>query len=213
MSDYSRQNPSERYKELNTYYRQLHKEGEKNLNLEAEKTFPGFSVLSQVERIKDLCELYSAENLLDYGSGKGQQYSVPLVDVGGSEKELLVDYWDVMSVHCYDPAYEPFIKLPDETFDGVISTDVLEHCPEDDVDWIVGEMFSFAKTFVLANVACYPAKKTLPNGENAHTTIKPAEWWVEKFAAASAASGVEKWVLVITTIEEGKPREVVYQNQ
>lgn len=212
MSGYSRQNPSPRYQELNTYYRQLHKEGEKNLNIGAEKTFPGFSVLSQVERIRDLCEQFSAESLLDYGSGKGKQYNAPLVDVGGAEKELLVDYWDVMSVHCYDPAYEPFTKLPEETFDGVISTDVLEHCPEEDVDWIIGEMFSFAKDFVLANVACYPAKKTLPNGENAHTTIQSPDWWVEKFQKAAANSSVQKWILVVTTIEDGKGKEYVYES-
>jgi len=36
---------------------------------------------------------------------------------------------------------------------------------------------------VYANIASYPAQKTLPNGENAHCTIRPAEWWLEKIRA------------------------------
>jgi hypothetical protein len=38
-------------------------------------------------------------------------------------------------------------------------------------------MFSAARRFVYANVASYPAQKRLPNGENAHATQQPAEWW------------------------------------
>jgi hypothetical protein len=70
----------------------------------------------------------------------------------------------------------------------VICTDVLEHCPEEDLPWIVGELFGYARLFVFANVACYPAMKTLPNGENAHCTIRPVEFWREIFQNAAAAA-------------------------
>ena len=30
---------------------------------------------------------------------------------------------------------------------------------------------------MFANIACYPANKTLPNGENAHCTVRPVAWW------------------------------------
>jgi hypothetical protein len=66
----------------------------------------------------------------------------------------------------------PFSALPEGRFDGVVCTDVLEHCPEEDLPWIVGELFGYARLFVFANVACYPAAKKLPNGENAHCTIR-----------------------------------------
>lgn len=29
----------------------------------------------------------------------------------------------------------------------------------------------------MINVACYPAAATLPNGENAHITVRPPVWW------------------------------------
>ena len=40
---------------------------------------------------------------------------------------------------------------------------------------------------MFANVACYPAMKHLPNGENAHCTVRPADWWQEQLHRVSAA--------------------------
>jgi len=100
------------------------------------------------------------------------------------------EYWGVESIRCYDPGHPPFSVLPEGGFDAVICTDVLEHCPEEDLPWIVGELFGYARRFVFANVACYPAAKTLPNGENAHCTIRPVAFWRALFdrAALDAAS-------------------------
>ena len=64
--------------------------------------------------------------------------------------------------------------------DLVVCTDVLEHCPPEDVPWIVEELFMLARKFVFANIACYPARKYLRNGENAHCTVAPVEWWSEQ---------------------------------
>jgi hypothetical protein len=33
---------------------------------------------------------------------------------------------------------------------------------------------------VYANVACFPARKRLPSGGNAHCTIKPVRWWEDE---------------------------------
>jgi hypothetical protein len=54
---------------------------------------------------------------------------------------------------------------------------VLEHIPEDDMEWVVAELFRYATRFVFANIACYPAHRVLPNGANAHCTVRPAKWW------------------------------------
>jgi hypothetical protein len=94
-------------------------------------------------------------------------------------------YWGAKDIRCYDPGYEPFSELPRGTFDGVICTDVLEHCPEEDIPWILDELFGFARKFVFANVACFPARKTLPSGGNAHCTIRPVKWWKEHVQRAA----------------------------
>jgi hypothetical protein len=77
------------------------------------------------------------------------------------------------------------MQLPTGKFDGVICTDVLEHCPEEDIGWILAELFSYATKFIFANAATFPAHKRLPSGGNAHCTIRPARWWEEQFLRAS----------------------------
>ena len=128
--------------------------------------------------IKAMIDAHSARTILDYGSGKGCQYQQVQVTLSdGRVFPTIPAFWGVDSVTCYDPAYEPFKQLPQMQFDGVVCTDVLEHIPEDDLPWIVEELFGFARRFVYVNVACYPAMKRLPNGENAHCTVRPTAWW------------------------------------
>lgn len=196
--EYSRNNPSPRFKLLLEQYTDMHLQGEKRLGLPPEETFPGKSLPAQALRIKRLIELTQAETILDYGSGKGKQYDpIPFVIKGEGEWPSIIEYWDISEVTCYDPSYAPFSKLPEGKFDGVICTDVLEHCPEEDIHWIVNELFEYANKFVFANVACYPARKHLPNGENAHCTIKPVEWWkelLESIASRHAGIAWEIWL-------------------
>jgi hypothetical protein len=175
-------------------YRMMHEQGEVFLGIPAADTFPGKSLLPQVGRIKRLIDASEARTILDYGSGKGRQYEPkPVRDGSGQEWPGIMDFWGVDEIVCYDPSYAPFSALPEGTFDGVISTDVLEHCPEEDVPWIVEEMFGFAERFLFANVACYPATKRLPNGENAHCTIKPVEWWKDIIEAAARSKPQVIW--------------------
>jgi hypothetical protein len=188
---YSRATPSPRYIALLEQYRILHVEGDPTGGVAAGKMFPGQSLFMHARSIKRLIQETGAQNILDYGSGKGLQYSArPYKAPDGSDHESIQEYWDVDFIQCYDPCYEPFSVLPAQRFDGVISTDVLEHCPEDDIPWILEEMFGLAKRFLFANVACYAAQKHLPNGENAHATIKPPTWWKEVLEATAPASGL-----------------------
>lgn len=191
--EHSRAAPSPRYNALAAMYRQMHEEGEKLLGLSPEDTFPGRSLPPQAPRIKRLIDHTGARTLLDYGSGKGVQYRMPLVIDGSNHFHSIKEYWGVDAIRCFDPSYAPFSALPEETFDGVICTDVLEHCPEEDIRWIIDEIFSYSTKFVFANVACYPAGKQLPNGENAHCTIKPVAWWSEILAEASSRRPELKW--------------------
>lgn len=176
MALYSRQNPSPRYSQLIKLYRQMHEEGERFLKIPPDRVFPGTSLPPHLETIKSMIVRHEAKTVLDYGSGKGKQYKDRSALPDGSTG-MVKDYWGLDSVTCYDPAYMPLSQLPSGKFDGVISTDVLEHCPEEDLSWILDEMFSYARKFVFVNVACFPAFKRLPNGENAHCTVNNRVWW------------------------------------
>ncbi|MCB1493288.1 MAG: hypothetical protein KDJ77_16080 [Rhodobiaceae bacterium] len=175
---YTREAPSPRYLRLLDEYRLLHTEGAKAQGLSAEETFPGQSLPEHAPAIRDLIEATGARSLIDYGSGKGRQYEwTDLTMPGGEVVPSLSAYWGNPGLVLFDPGYPPLSERPSGPADGVICTDVLEHCPEEDMAWILDEIFSLANRFVFANVASYPAAKTLPSGENVHCTVRPAVWW------------------------------------
>lgn len=210
--NYSRANPSNRYQDLINLYRNLHEGGEPQSGLSAEKTFPGLSLLHHTKRIKQVIKATKAKNILDYGSGKGQQYTQNFVRPGFEDgSRTILDYWDVKNIDCYDPAYKPFSTLPTGKYEGVISTDMLEHCPEEDIPWVFDEIFGYAERFVYVNIACYPAEKNLPNGENAHITIYPKEWWIDLINKTSARYPDviwETWIQYPILNEQGEKRIV-----
>jgi hypothetical protein len=206
---YSRDNPSARFRELVEQYRSMHRDGDLRRGMPAEQTFDGRSLPRQAQRIRNLIVKTGARTILDYGSGKGNQYlPVRIMENGVSRGNSIQEYWGAESIRCYDPAHAPLSELPQGRFDGVICTDVLEHCPQDDLPWIVGELFAFARRFVFANVACYPAMKTLPNGENAHCTIRPVQFWRALFEQAAAAASGVLWELWADTQGDAATREL-----
>jgi hypothetical protein len=186
---YTREAPSPSYRRLIEQYRLMHEQGEPRLGMPAARTFAGQSLPPQAANIKRLIRRTASLSILDYGSGKGTQYELlRMLDTeDGVDYPDIRSYWGVHEIRCYDPGYSPFDKLPSGTFDGVICTDVLEHCPEEDIPWILDELFAFARKFVYANVACFPAKKRLPSGGNAHCTVKPVKWWEEQVVRAARA--------------------------
>jgi len=183
MSAYTRDNPSPEYLEMVEMYSTLHQEGaeserKKDSKRSAAQTFPGKMLMEQATPIRDMIARTGSQSLLDYGCGKGEAYQLKDIElIDGEMVPSLQDYWKLENIHCYDPGYEPFSQLPTAQFDGVICIDVLEHITEPDLGWVIDELFSHARRFVFATVACYPAKKHLPNGQNAHCTVRPPPWW------------------------------------
>ena len=184
---YTRASPSPRYRRLLEQYQHMHLHGEQYRGLPPEDTFPGKSLPKQAPSIKRLIKATGATTILDYGSGKGHQYwPHPKRDAEeGIVYPDIKSYWGVQSIQCYDPGYQPFMQLPAGKFDGVVCTDVLEHCPEEDIAWILDELFAYASKFVFANAATFPAEKRLPSGGNAHCTVRPGRWWEEQVARAA----------------------------
>lgn len=195
---YSRENPSPRFVELREMYKVMHVKGDQHHELPAEATFSGGSLEPQCLRVAGLCRKFNARSVLDYGAGKGGFYQQTNLKLSNGERfNSVKELWAVDSITCYDPGYEPFSKLPTGKFDGVISTDVWEHCPEEDLPWIIDEIFSYANKFIYANVACYPALKVMPNGENAHCTIKPTHWWKSLLYRLAAAHPDIRYYVVL----------------
>ena len=70
--------------------------------------------------------------------------------------------------------------------DCVVCMDVLEHIFIEDIPKVVAELFSLSKKLLIVNVACYKAAALLPNGENAHITVRSPDWWKGVFDTISS---------------------------
>jgi hypothetical protein len=183
---YSRENPSPRYQELGRIYRDVHEQGLPEEGIAADQLFSGKSLWDHIPRVRKLIEATAARSILDYGSGKGMLYAARNIEGLASDPVPSVQaYWGVETIRCFDPGVPEFSAAPTGKYDGVVCTDVLEHIPEEDAGWFLGELFRFADRFVYANIASFPAAKTLPNGWNAHVTVKPPSWWAERIREAS----------------------------
>lgn len=141
-------------------YKEYHSHGD---------TYTGWSFKNGYKHVTNLISETNSNTLLDYGCGKGQQYHV----------DKLHEPWGIMP-SLYDPGVTEYENLPDGPFDGIYSTDVMEHIPEQVIPSVFDWIFSNATKFVFLGICTRPAFATLPNGENAHCTVYPHEWWADK---------------------------------
>lgn len=195
---YSRENPSPAFRALILQYERMHRQGDVLNGISAEETFQGISIQPHVEPVGVLLRRSAAKSLLDYGCGKAEGYSkITLKTPDGRSIRGLKAIWGLDDIRLYDPGYAPYSSLPTGMYDAVISTDVMEHCPEEDLPWIIGEIFGYATRFIYVSIACYPARKSLPDGRNAHITQRSPGWWVDLFSHIGRGYPSVRWHLAI----------------
>jgi hypothetical protein len=94
------------------------------------KTWSGKGTLQYKEYLKMLIDKYNIKTILDFGCGKGMQYSVYNLD-----KELGV------TVVQYDPCIHGLDSWPEGNFDMVIALDCIGRVSLSDLNWLY-ESFS-----------------------------------------------------------------------
>ena len=122
--------------------------------------------VSSAEYIRDLSIRIDCESVLDYGCGKGR-----LVEKLRSRG---------ITTEGYDPAVPPWDTPPKTAADLVICTDVLEHIPEDELPVTLTAILEVARKAVLLGIVVIQGDRLLPDGQAAHITVKPLEWWGKK---------------------------------
>ncbi len=82
----------------------------------------------------------------------------------------------------YDPCVRRFHDPPNWDRSCLVSYDVLEHIPENELS-IIAEWIDILSTkCVVLGISTEPAggkRRMLDNGENSHCTVRTPEWWVE----------------------------------
>ena len=113
-------------------------------------------------------------------------------------------YWGI-DIDLYDPCYYKYNTLnQNKDYDIVISIDVLEHIPQEDISSVLNLICNLSNKYVFLNVACYSAQALLPNGENAHITVNEPEWWYEKIVEIIKIKKNLKIICNCTIYKDGK---------
>ena len=156
----------------------------------------------QLRKFRNLCKnQISSEKIktvLDYGGG-GSDWDAPGFDPGTNESAK--QFFQLQTVHTFEPARGLMEK---KKADCVVCMDVLEHIFIEDIPKVVNELFSLSKKLLVVNVACYKAAALLPNGENAHITVRGADWWKGVFDAISSNyKNIEVFLICSNTFSSG----------
>lgn len=144
----------------NEFYKELHKTPK----------FNGYSLFKHIPELFQLIHNSNITSVLDFGCGKGLCWLDFRLD----------KLFKLERLGLYDPGVEKFSHIPNVTYDMVICIDVLEHIPEHLLDEVLEQIFSKAEKLVFLSISTRPASKKLPNGDNAHATIKPKQWWLDR---------------------------------
>ena len=130
-----------------------------------------------LETIIDKC---NPTSILDFGCGTG------------SLVHTLALKYPQKNIQGYDPGNINFAhQFENQTFDLIISTDVLEHIePEfliDTLRFLKSKSNRFYHLIALA-----PSRVILPDGRNAHLILESTDWWKKKFVDLGYTINFEK---------------------
>lgn len=117
------------------------------------------------------CRTEREITVLNYGAGNG------------SLAVALQALFKPVNVTNYDPFHPLWRNDPEPGLhDITVCTDVMEHIEEQCVDNTLKYMAERTRAGAIFTISLNEAGKNLPNGRNAHITLKPAKWWVAKIS-------------------------------
>lgn len=146
---------SEEYKEQN---RALH---------EANQHY-GTSGAKWRDMVRPLAQ-WGRKRILDYGCGK---------------QTLSRSLGPAYNCTDFDPCIEGLDAHP-SPHPVVVCGDVMEHIEPECIEDVLADIRSLTQEVALFVIHLGPAKKTLPDGRNAHLSQHPAEWWEDKLKQAN----------------------------
>jgi hypothetical protein len=95
------------------------------------------------------------------------------------------------------------LPLPGEPAGAVVAIDRLERFPEEDLPWILREIFRAARGFVYLGVTAYRGADRRPPPGHPHRAALPPEWWRGQVEiAARGFPGIE-WALEMKARKPG----------
>ncbi|MCS7317278.1 MAG: class I SAM-dependent methyltransferase [Candidatus Dojkabacteria bacterium] len=163
--------------------------------------FAGYQTVFLNKYFSKLMPYFNIKTILDYGCGKGYQY------ISENSHKL----WRCEKIYLYDIGVYEFSVKPDKskTFDCVLCLDVMEHLREEDIEYYLQDIIFYAEKLAVFSISTRPAGKTLPNGMNAHLTVKPIDWWNNKFIEFCSTYKVKSKIIIMYELESDKEKKKV----
>lgn len=141
-----------------------------------------------VDVATELLKRFPDSTILDYGCGKGKL------------AEAIRQRHNV-GIYEYDPAIEGK-DTPPIPADIVMCTDVLEHIEPEHLEAVLKDIHRVTKRIAFLAISLRLAKKTLPDGRNAHLIVQPKSWWEARLNEAG--------FIIKSTQDDIKPETVCY---
>src|SRR5690606_36480607 len=96
----------------------------------------------------------------------------------------------------YDLCHDTPASLPARTFDIVMSSGDLQHMPDEDVPWILAELFSLAKSLVFVHIFTAASPSAMAAHPAWQSCERRFEWWISYFASISNRYPHIRWKFV-----------------
>lgn len=133
--------------------------------------------------VQNLINNYEFKTVLDAGCGSGDVVRC-LIDHGYEARGIELSS-EVLRNHASDLYKKNIVQqgsllalpFPDNSFDVVFSSEVLEHIPEMDIPFVASELNRVAKKVVFMTISLRPSS----NFNLYHITLKPRKWWEQHF--------------------------------
>ena len=77
----------------------------------------------------------------------------------------------------YNPAWAPPARSGCAAADGVVCPETLDFLPDEDVPWLLEELFRHARHFVAVSVGAVPYERRLPPGPPLQGRVRSLSWW------------------------------------
>ena len=111
---------------------------------------------------------------------------------------------DEVIVTRYDPAGRTGGERPANCFDGVVCAEALNYIPDEDVPWVIEDLFEWAGRFVYAGIESSPREKTLADGSRLQSRPRDLAWWKTWFETTAERHPQVQWKLVFNSATDPK---------
>jgi len=129
----------------------------------------GYGSYQYINQLRELVQEYSCKTMLDYGCGKGLQYT---------DKNNFADLIGIEQYSLHDPACGQHAKLPEGIWDLVICLDVLPFVPKSDIDTVIELILSRCNKICVVGLQ----KITHTKSKKPLVCVQDHDWWQEKLS-------------------------------